>query len=124
MFFSVVIVFLWSFIPFIGYWLAKLLKANGKANKYILFTFGLGIGIIESSLFYFDFLTNEQSTIGTFIVFFLFFIVAFVSTNKAKIQSANTQLSKMYLLRAKKLQQMYSSHLIELLEVLKIYSKK
>jgi len=87
MFFSVVIVFLWSFIPFIGYWLAKLLKANGKANKYILFTFGLGIGIIESSLFYFDFLTNEQSTIGTFIVFFLFFIVAFVSTNKAKISS-------------------------------------
>lgn len=84
MFFSVVIVFLWSFIPFIGYWLAKLLKAKGQASKYILFIFGIGIGIIEHSLFYFNFLTNKQSAIGTLIVFILFFIVAYISTNKTE----------------------------------------
>lgn len=82
--FSVVIVFIWSFIPFIGYWVAKLFKANGKANKYSLFIFGVGIGIVESSLFYFDFLTNKQANIGTLIAFFLFFVVAYISTNKNK----------------------------------------
>lgn len=76
-------VVIWSFIPFVGYWLAKLFKANGKASQYILFLFGVCIGIIENGLFYFDFLTNEQSTTGTFVVFLLFFIVAYVSTNKA-----------------------------------------
>lgn len=62
-----------------GYWLAKLFKANGQASQYYLFGFGLAIGLIESSLFYFDWLTNSQGGVGTFIVFVLFFIVAFIS---------------------------------------------
>lgn len=86
-FFSIIVVFIWSFIPFIGYCLAKLFNANGKAGKYILFTFGTGVGIIENSLFYFDFLTDKQSTIGTFVVFFLFFMVAYISTNKTANQT-------------------------------------
>ncbi len=87
MLFSVVIVFLWSFIPFIGYWLAKLLKAKGKVSEYTLFIFGVSIGVVENALFYFDFLTNKQSTIGTFIVFCLFFIAAYISTNKTDSDS-------------------------------------
>jgi len=81
-FFSIIIVFLWSFIPFVGYCLGKLLKANGQVSKSILFIFGVGVGLIEKCLFYFDFLTNKQSTYGTFIVFFLFFIIAYISINK------------------------------------------
>ena len=89
MFFSIVVVFLWSFIPFIGYWVAKLFKANGKTSKYTLLVFGIGIGIIENSLFYFNCLTNEQSIIGTIIVFFLFFIVAYISTNKTEVNGSS-----------------------------------
>jgi len=86
-FFSIIIVFIWSFIPFLGYWLAKLFKAKGKVSKYILFTFGIGIGLIENSLFYFDFLTNKQTIFGTFVAFFLFFIVAYISTNKTEVDT-------------------------------------
>lgn len=82
LFFSVVVVLLWSFIPVVGYLLAKLLKANGKVDKYILFIFGFAIALIEKSLFYFEFLTKEQVTIGTLVAFILFFIVAYISTNK------------------------------------------
>lgn len=90
MFFSIIIVFIWSFIPFVGYWLAKLFKAKGKASQFILFIFGIGIGVIENSLFYFDFLTNKQTFIGTFVAFFLFFIVAYISTNKTEIDTLKT----------------------------------
>ena len=83
--FSIIVVFLWSFIPVIGYWLGKLLKANGQVSKSILLIFGVGVGVIEKSLFYFDFLTNKQSTIGTFIVFFFFFIIAYISINKRPV---------------------------------------
>ena len=90
MIFSIVIVFIWSFIPFVGYWLAKLFNAKGTASKYMLFIFGLGIGAIENSLFYFDFLTNKQTIIGTFVAFFLFFVVAYISTNKTEIDPLKT----------------------------------
>ncbi|MBL4900126.1 MAG: hypothetical protein JKX76_10900 [Colwellia sp.] len=83
-FFSIVVVFIWSFIPFVGYWLAKLLKANGQASKYALFVFGIGVGLIENSLFYFELLTSKQNTIGTFLVFILFFIIAYISLNKTE----------------------------------------
>lgn len=83
MFFSIIVVFVWSLIPFVGYWLAKWFNANGQASKYTLFILGVSVGLIENSLFYFDFLAKEQNTIGTFIVLSLFFIIAFISTNKA-----------------------------------------
>ncbi len=85
MLFSVVIVFIWSFMPFVGYWLAKLFKANGQASKYMLFIFGVGVGLIEKSLFYFDILTYKQNAIGTFVVFILFFIIAYIPTNKTEL---------------------------------------
>lgn len=83
--FSIAVVFIWSFIPFVGYWLAKLLKANGQASKYVLFVFGIGIGFIENSLFYFEILTNKQNTIGTFLVFILFFIIAYIPPHKTEL---------------------------------------
>mgnify|MGYP000507114702 CR=1 FL=1 len=78
--FSIAVVFIWSFIPFTGYWLAKLFKANGNASKQLLFVFGICIGLIEKSLFYFDVLSNKQTDISLAIVFVLFFIVAYIST--------------------------------------------
>jgi hypothetical protein len=83
--FSIVVIFIWSFIPFLGYCLAKLFNAKGVANKYLLFTFGVGIWLIENSLFYFDFLTNSQTIMGTLVAFFLFFIVAFIPVNKSDV---------------------------------------
>ena len=83
--FTVVVVLFWSFIPIIGYLLAKLLKANGKVGKYILFTFGFVIALVEKSLFYFEFLIKEQVVIGTFVAFILCFIVAYISTKKTAI---------------------------------------
>jgi len=85
MIFSVVVVFIWSFLPFIGYCLAKFLKAKGQASNTVLFVLGIGVGLIENSLFYFDVLTTEQSNIGMFIVFILFFSIAYISTNKAEL---------------------------------------
>jgi len=83
MFYSFMVVFIWSFIPFLGYGVAKLFNVSANAGKNSLFSFGVGIGLIESGLFYFDILTNDQSTIGTLIVFILFFIVGYFPRNKA-----------------------------------------
>lgn len=81
-FFTITVVVFWSFIPVVGYLLAKLFKANGHVGKYILFALGVVIAIIEKSLFYFEFLTKEQVVIGTFVAFILFFITAYISVNK------------------------------------------
>lgn len=83
MFYSFIVVFIWSFIPFLGYGVAKLFNANTDTGKYSLFSFGVSIGLIESGLFYFDILTNDQSTMGTLIVFILFFIVGYFPRSKA-----------------------------------------
>lgn len=82
LFFSIMVVFIWSVIPFAGYLLAKMLNANGQMDKYILFVFGLCAGLIEISLSYFDVLTKEQNTLGTLFVTILFFIIPFISINK------------------------------------------
>ena len=84
MVFSVVVVFIWAFIPFIGYLLAKLFKAKGTASKYHLFSFGVAVGLIEYGLLYFDILSNTQNTITTILVFYVFFIIAYLSINKTE----------------------------------------
>lgn len=76
-FFSIVVFIIWSFAPLIGYFLAKIVAAKNNLNKQTLLFYGFMIGIIEKSLFYFNFLTAKQMDIGMFIVFCLFFIVAF-----------------------------------------------
>lgn len=84
MFFSVVVFFLWSFIPVLGYLLAKILKANGNLNKYFLFAFGAGAGLIENGLYYFDILTYDENVLVTLLVCMLFFICAYISKDKTK----------------------------------------
>lgn len=88
MFFSIVVFFLWSFIPMLGYLLAKLLKANGNLNKYFLFGFGAGAGLIENGLYYFDILTHDENVIVTLLVCLLFFICAFITLDKRKFRLA------------------------------------
>lgn len=83
-FFSIVVFFIWSFVPVSGYWLAKLCKAGGQASSTALFVFGASIGLLEKGLYYFAILTKTQNTIGTLIVFILFFAVAYISINKVK----------------------------------------
>ncbi|WOH39105.1 hypothetical protein RI844_07735 [Thalassotalea fonticola] len=84
MFFSVVVFLLWSFVPVLGYLLAKLLKANGTLNKYFLFAFGAGAGLIENGLYYFDILTYDENFLVTFSMCMLFFICAYISIDKTK----------------------------------------
>ena len=80
--FSIIVFIIWSFIPVTGYFLARLLKANGNLNKYLLFFTGGLIAIIENGLFHLNILTYEQSFTGTSIAFLLFFISAYISHSK------------------------------------------
>ncbi len=85
-FFSIIVFFIWTFLPLIGYLLAKLLGAKGEASKRALFCFGLSIGALEQAWFYFNISTQEQGDFSTFIVVILFFCAAYISipTNKNK----------------------------------------
>jgi hypothetical protein len=91
--FSTIVVLIWSFIPVIGYWLAKVFKANGKAGNLTLYAFGLCVGLIENSLFYFDFLTQKQMSWGILIAFALFFICGYISINNTKHQDGDIKSS-------------------------------
>jgi hypothetical protein len=84
MIFSVVVILIWSFIPFIGYLLGKLVKASSHLNKYVLFVVGVSVGLVENSLFYFNVLTTEQSNLGMLLVFILFFLIACFPSSKAQ----------------------------------------
>jgi len=77
-FFSVVVLFIWSLFPLIGFYLAKYFKAQGRANNIALLIYGVGVGLLENSFYYFDLLTKEQTVIGTVIVFLLFFAGAYL----------------------------------------------
>tara|TARA_B110000467_G_C17973915_1_gene291615 strand:- start:82 stop:423 length:342 start_codon:yes stop_codon:yes gene_type:complete len=81
-FFSIIVFVVWSFIPLLGYQLAKFMGAKGIASKPLLFTLGLGIALFENSWFYFDWLVKGEDNIATAIVFGLFFIVAFLPFKK------------------------------------------
>ena len=81
-FYSFIVVVIWSFVPFLGYMIAKTLNAGRSASKYFLFFIGLGVGLMEVGLFYFDWLTNKQITTGTLFAFLMFFAVAFLPINK------------------------------------------
>jgi hypothetical protein len=80
--FSIIVFIIWSFIPLLGYPLAKLVGAKGLSNKPMLFTFGVGIALLENSWFYFNWLVKGEDLISTIIVFGLFFIVAFLPLKK------------------------------------------
>ncbi len=80
--FSMIVFFIWSFIPITGYWLGRLVSAKKQTNHYVLFIFGVCVGLIENTLFYFDLLSKGQQGIGMLITFTLFFIVACIPINR------------------------------------------
>lgn len=84
-FFSLVVFIIWSFIPVLGYLLAKSLGAIGHSNKIFLFTTGVAIALIENSFSYFNLLSDKQHDIGTAIVFSLFFFIAYIPQAKQKL---------------------------------------
>jgi len=86
-FFSLVVFVIWSFIPVIGYAIAKAFGAGGQSNNITLIVSGMIIALIENSLTYFNLLEEQQYNIATAIVFGLFFIVAYLPLSKQKIAS-------------------------------------
>jgi hypothetical protein len=79
LFFSIVVFFVWSFIPVLGYLFAKLIGAKGRSSAKMLVIVGAGVGLFENALFYFHLITPYQGDIGTFLVMGLFFITAYFS---------------------------------------------
>jgi hypothetical protein len=77
--FSIVVFFVWSFIPVLGYLLAKLIGAKGQSSAKVLLIIGIGAGLLENGLFYYHILTPYQGDIGTIIVMGMFFITAYFS---------------------------------------------
>lgn len=84
-FFSLVVFVIWSFIPIIGYAIAKSFGACGQSNKIILVVSGMIIALVENGLTYFNLIEEQQYNIATIIVFTLFFIVAYLPLNKQTV---------------------------------------
>ena len=77
--FSIVVFLVWSFIPVLGYLLAKLIGAKGQSSAKVLLLIGIGAGLFENGLFYYHILTPYQGDIGTIVVMGIFFITAYFS---------------------------------------------
>jgi len=77
--FSIIVFFIWSFIPVLGYLIARLIGAKGQSSALALFIIGMGAGLLENFLFYFKLLTPYQGDMGTLMVMGLFFITAYFS---------------------------------------------
>ena len=86
--FSIIVFFLWSFIPVSGYFVAKLLpnkiRGKGYLNRFGLFSAGALIALLENGLFHFNVLHYEQGLLNTFIFFTLFFVLSYISLGKPK----------------------------------------
>ena len=87
--FSIVVFLVWSFIPVLGYLLAKLMGAKGQSSAKVLMIIGIGAGLLENGLFYYQILMPYQGDIGTIIVMGIFFITAYFSLNTPKSPSYN-----------------------------------
>ena len=85
LFFSLVVFVIWSFIPILGYFFAKLIGAQGHANKGTLLMSGIIVALIENGLTYFNILNDKQLNIGTAVVVLLFFLIAYLPLNKQKL---------------------------------------
>jgi len=77
--FSLAVFLIWSFIPVLGYFFAKLIGAKGKSHKFALLVFGLSAGLFEKALYHFDIITFNGDMLGTIIVGILLFCSAFIS---------------------------------------------
>ena len=79
LFISIVVFFIWSFIPVLAYLFAKLIGAKGRSSAKALFVIGASAALLENALFYFNVLTPYQGDRGTLIVMGIFFITAYFS---------------------------------------------
>lgn len=84
-FFSLLVFIIWSFIPVLGYRIAKAIGAKGYANKVALLISGVVIALIENSFTYFNLLSDKQYNIGTAIVCVLFFMIAYLPLSKPQV---------------------------------------
>jgi hypothetical protein len=85
--FSIVVFLIWSFIPMLGYILAKALGAKGYVNKIPLLLCGVIIGLSENALTYFNLIAEKQYNIGTALVFILCFVIAYLPLNRQELAS-------------------------------------
>ncbi|MGB1261456.1 MAG: hypothetical protein ACPG52_00995 [Cognaticolwellia sp.] len=77
-FFSMVVFFIWSILPVTGYLVAQFFKGKGQLPNKVLFVSGVSLGVIENLLFHFNFLVYGQETLGTCLIFFLSFVLAWL----------------------------------------------
>lgn len=77
--YSLVIFAVWSFIPVLGYLFAKLIGAKGHSNAKMLFVVGAAVGLLESTLLYFDAFAEFRGDVSTLIVMGIFFMTAYFS---------------------------------------------
>jgi len=85
--FSIVVFIIWSFIPMLGYILAKALGAKGYAKRIPLLLCGVIIGLSENALTYFNLIAEKQYNIGTALVFILCFVIAYLPLNRQELAS-------------------------------------
>ncbi|WP_440875837.1 hypothetical protein [Thalassotalea sp. PLHSN55] len=79
LFFSLIVFFIWSFIPIVGYCLARLFFHSQKLNNTPLIFIGVLVGLIEDGLFYIDVLHYKEHAIAATVSFILFFCVAMLA---------------------------------------------
>ncbi len=77
--FSIVVFLIWSFIPFLGYVIAKMFKAKGRSSGLFLFAYGAAVGLSEKGLLKLDILSIDNQYIGYIGAIVLFTAVAYVS---------------------------------------------
>ncbi len=76
--FSIVVFLTWSFLPLMGYALARLLGAQLKYTKYWLIALGLMISLIEQVIYYYDVTTSKDGYATILVTASLFFAVAYL----------------------------------------------
>ena len=89
LFFSLAVFLIWSFIPTLGYFFAKLLGAKGQSHKAMLFVYGFVAGIIEKALYHFNVISFNGDMLGTIIVACILFLCAFLSIMPPKNAEQN-----------------------------------
>lgn len=89
--YSLVIFAVWSFIPVLGYLLAKLIGAKGHSSAKMLFIVGTVVGLLESTLLYFDAFSEYRGDVSTLIVMGIFFMTAYFSLKEPSFLLKNSR---------------------------------
>jgi|GEM_PF-1259430 len=90
--FSILVCLIFSFIPVLGYFLAKKVGAKGLTNHWVLLLSGFAAGLMEKMLYHFNILTFTDDNTGSIVMFVLLFLFAFVPGLKSNLEQ-NRQAS-------------------------------